>query len=143
MKTQKIIIADNNKYFREGFKVILQNINNTNVIEEAKDGIELLAEMEKEPADIVFLDVILNEIDGLEATRKIKTTYPETNVIAFSSLENKRYVSKMIGAGANGYLYKSSDNHEILRQIIKDKNGAFFMSDVAISQYLEFEDTLY
>jgi DNA-binding NarL/FixJ family response regulator len=143
VKTQKIIIADNNKYFRQGLKAILQNIDIDNVIAEAKDGNEAVDQMISSPADIVFVEVVLNGLDGIELTRKIKAEHPETSVIAFSSLEDKRYVNMMIGAGANGYLFKSSDNYEILRQIIKDKDGAFFMSDIAISQYLEFEDTLY
>lgn len=112
------------------------------MINEANGGIQLLDQMEKEPADIIFLEVVLNGIDGVEVTRKIKKTYPNTQIIAFSSLENKRYISKMVGAGANGYLYKSADNHEILKQILENRKGGFFMSDVAFSRHLEFGDTV-
>jgi len=142
VKTQKIIIADNNKYFREGLKAILQNISNSEMINEANDGYQLLDEMEKRAADIIFLEVVLNGINGVEVTRRIKKAYPETCVIAFSSLENKRYVSKMVGAGANGYLYKSCDNYEILKQILENRKGGFFMSDVAFSHHLEFGGTI-
>jgi len=142
LKTQKIIIADNNKYFREGLKVILQNISSSEMINEANGGIQLLDLMDKEPADIIFLEVVLNGIDGVEVTRKIKKAYPNTQIIAFSSLENKRYISKMVGAGANGYLYKSCDNHEILKQILENRKGGFFMSDVAFSRHLEFGDAI-
>lgn len=138
MKTQKIIIADNNKYFREGLKAILQNISNSDEITEAKGGVQLLDMMNTEAVDIIFLEIVLNGIDGVEVTRKIKTAYPDTSVIAFSSLENKRYISKMVGAGANGYLYKSCDNYETLKHILENRKGGFFMSDVAVSHHLEF-----
>lgn len=142
LKTQKIIIADNNKYFRQGLKAILQNISASEMIDEAKGGFQLLDQMEKEPADIIFLEVVLNGIDGVEVTRRIRKAYPETSIIAFSSLENKRYISKMVGAGANGYLYKSSDNYEVLKHILENRKGGFFMSDVAFSSHLEFGSTI-
>ena len=138
MKTQKIIIADNNKYFREGLKAILQNISNSDEITEAKGGVQLLDMMNTEAVDIIFLEIVLNGIDGIEVTRKIKAAYPDTSIIAFSSLENKRYISKMVGAGANGYLYKSCDNYETLKLILENRKGGFFMSDVAVSHHLEF-----
>jgi two-component system NarL family response regulator len=138
VRKQKIIIADNNKYFREGLKAILQNICNCNLIRDVQGGFELLEQMEKEPANIVFLEVVLNGIDGVEVTRKIRKAYPSASVIAFSSLENSRYISKMTGAGANGYLYKSCDNHEILKQILENRKSGFFISDVAVSHHLEF-----
>jgi DNA-binding NarL/FixJ family response regulator len=81
---------------------------------------------------------VLNGIDGVEVTGKIRKAYPNTRVIAFSSLENNRYISKMVGAGANGYLYKSCDNHEILKQILENRKSGFYISDVAISHHLEF-----
>ena len=80
MNTQKIIIADNNKYFRKGLKVILQNISSSEKINEANGGIQLLDLMDKEPADIIFLEVVLNGIDGVEVTRKIKKAYPGIEV---------------------------------------------------------------
>ena len=68
VKEQKIIIADNNKYFREGLKAILQNIDINNEISEAKSGNEVVEQMYGKPADIVFVEVFLDEIDGMEVT---------------------------------------------------------------------------
>ena len=108
MKTQKIIIADNNKYFREGLKAILQNISNSDEITEANGGVQLLDIMNTETVDIIFLEIVLNGIDGVEVTRKIKTLILIQDY-SFFIIGKQRYISKMVGAGANGYLYRSCE----------------------------------
>ena len=89
-KTQKIIIADNNKTFREGFKRILLNIGHVEIVSEVENGEELLIALEGEKVDIVFTDVNMPELNGIEATRIAHEKYPNTRIIAFTSLENKR-----------------------------------------------------
>ncbi len=128
VKIQKIIIADANKYFREGLKRILLNIGHAKIVGEAENGNDLLRLMETLNADIIFLEVNMPELNGIEATRIAHLKYPESTFIAFSSLENRRYVEQMLDAGAEGYLSKSSDNYELFKQIIADRHHGRFIS---------------
>ena len=140
MKKQRIIIADNNKYFREGLKRILLNIGNTEIVGEAENGYQLLDLLKEQKADIVFLDVAMPTMGGFEATRIGHQEYPNTRFIVFSSLENQRYINKMITAGASGYLTKSSDNYDLLHDIVNGKRQAFCLSPGLQHHDLHFDN---
>lgn len=128
VKKQKIIIADNNKTFREGFKRILLNIGHVETVNEVENGAELLKILENGNVDIVFTDINMPEINGVEATKLAHQKYPGLRIIAFTSLENKRYINQMVDAGANGYLSKGRDNYDIFRQILEGTNRGFCIS---------------
>lgn len=139
MKKQKIIIADNNKYFREGLKRILLNIGNVKVVGEVENGLQLIDLLKAQKADIVFLDVAMPEMGGFEAALIGHQKYPKTRFIAFSSLENPRYVNKMIAAGVSGYLAKSKDNYDLLYKIVTEKQHMFYLSSGIQNQNLQFK----
>jgi len=137
VKTQKIIIADSNKFFREGLKTILMNIGSVRIVGEAECGNDLLHLMESQKADIVFVEVNLPKMNGIEATRKAHLKFPDTTFIAFSSLENRRYIDQMLEAGAEGYLSKNCNNYDLFRQIIEDRHhGGFISPELQMKQIL-------
>ncbi|HNW89372.1 MAG TPA: response regulator transcription factor [Bacteroidales bacterium] len=116
----RVIIVDNDANFRKGLKTILLNIGEVEVTAEASNGEEFLELLSKVTADIVFMDVKMPLIDGIEATRKAKSIFPKLCIIGFSSYETEDYINKMLNAGANGYLSKSGDNYDLLTQIINN-----------------------
>jgi DNA-binding NarL/FixJ family response regulator len=128
VKKCRIIIADNSKCFRDGLKNILLNIGNVKIVGEAENGIQLLDLLNKHTADVVFLDVVMPEMDGYEAALAGHRMHPGTRFIAFSSLENPRYLNRMILAGVSGYLTKSSNNLDLLHDIIYGDQQHFFLS---------------
>lgn len=128
MKEQRIIIADNNKHFREGFKRILLNIGNVQVVGEAENGLELLQILEKVETDIIFMEINLQKLSGEEATRMVKAKYPGLTIIVLTYLENDRYIIKMLSAGADGYLSKARDNYDLFHEIIQNRNQRIFFS---------------
>lgn len=135
MRTQKVIIADSNKFFREGLKTILLNIGRVKIVGEAECGNDLLNLMESQKADIVFVEVNMPKMNGIEVTRKAHLKFPDTTFIAFSSLENKRYIDQMLEAGAEGYLSKNCNNYDLFRQIIEDRHhGRFISPELQIRQ---------
>lgn len=133
MRKQKIIIADGNKFFREGLKNVLANIGNNKVVAEVSNGYSLLNALENNRADIVFTDVDMPPIESSEVIRLAKVKFPTTRFIAFSSRENIRYVQKMVNAGADGYLFKSQDNYDLLEDIVYDTTNQIFLSTEAMS----------
>lgn len=128
MKKQKVIIADNNRYFREGLKQILLNIGNVKIIAEVNNGLSLLNALENLPADIVFTDVEMPIVDCAEVVKFGRFKYPKSKFYAFSSKENNRYVEKLKEAGASGYLYKSNNNYDLLADIIQNQGEESFLS---------------
>lgn len=134
MKKTKIIIADSNKYFREGLRRVLANIGNVKIVSEVTNGFSLLNALESNHVDIVFTDVDIPIVDSAEIVRLAKIKYPQTKFIAFSSKEDIRYVQKLVHAGADGYLFKSQDNYDLLSDIINDNSDRLFLSTEAMNE---------
>jgi DNA-binding NarL/FixJ family response regulator len=122
----RVIIVDNEATFRKGLKTILLNIGNVEVVGEASNGEEFLTLIEEVTADLVFMDVKMPLLNGVDATRTALQSHPYLHIIGFSSYENEDYVRKMVDAGACGYLSKSGDNYDLLTQIINNPNAAIF-----------------
>ena len=139
MKRQRIIIADGNSYFREGLRRILQNMASVEIAGEAGNGDDLLNILERRKADIVFLDIVLPGCVPYDIIRQGCRRYPGTRFIVFTSLENPRYLEKMVEAGASGYLLKSVDNHDLLHEILRRGGREFYLSPGMQHQRLHFE----
>lgn len=118
----RVIIVDNEAAFRKGLKTILLNIGEVEVVAEAANGEEFLNLLGAITADVVFMDLKMPVMDGIEATTRAKQLCPELTIIGFSSYENEDYINKMMAAGANGYLLKSNDNYDLLTQIMNHQN---------------------
>ncbi len=142
MKKQKIIIADNNKYFREGLKEILLNIGNVEIVAEVANAFSLLNALENRRVDVVFTELELPVVNGIEIIRMGHRKYPKTRFIAFSSLENKRYVDEIMAAGASAYLFKSNDNYDLLNTIIHRSQAGMEIHNGSIQEHNRLENTV-
>ncbi len=121
----RVIIVDNDSNFRHGLKTILQNIGNVDYIEEASNGEEFLKLLLEKDFDLVFMDLKMPVMNGLEATKKARLIKPELIIIGFSSYENEEYRELMIAAGADDYLSKLRNNYDRLTDILNDTNYYF------------------
>lgn len=112
-----VLIADDQTLFREGIKDVLSNERWMEVIGEAADGVEAVALAKKLKPDVVLMDIRLPKLDGISATRKIRESCPEVNVLMLSSFEDEAHVLDAIQAGANGYLSKMLPAVELVNSI--------------------------
>ena len=119
-----VIIVDNEATFRKGLKTVLMNICDVNIIAEASNGEEFLSILKESKVDLVFMDIKMPIMDGIEATKKATTLFPNIAIYGFSSYETQEYINKMLDAGARGYLSKSKDNYDILSNIINNQSSA-------------------
>ncbi len=129
-----IIIADDHVIFRKGLRTVLNEIPFIKVIAEAADGNELLKILQKNPADVILMDINMHGMNGIEATRKITEKYPETDVIALTMHEEIGYFNKMIEVGAKGFLLKKT-NREQLEAAIRTVfyGDTYFSEEFALS----------
>ncbi|MBQ3667578.1 MAG: response regulator transcription factor [Elusimicrobiaceae bacterium] len=112
-----VLIADDQTLFREGIKDILTGEKWVEVVGEASDGVEAVALAKKLKPDVVLMDIKLPKLDGINATRKIRETCPQVNVLMLSSFEDEAHVLDAIQAGANGYLSKMLPATELVNSI--------------------------
>lgn len=120
------MIVDNEATFRKGLKAILQNMGDVEVVAEASNGEEFLNQIKDTKVDIVFMDIKMPVMDGIEATRRANLLYPGLVIIGFSSCEHEDYVKNMMQAGARAYLSKSGDNYDLLTQLMSNPNTGIF-----------------
>jgi DNA-binding NarL/FixJ family response regulator len=110
----RIIIADDHPIFRDGFKVLLQNQDDLQLIAEAEDGRQLVQMVEQFEPDLVFTDIKMPGMDGVEATRILSKKYPGMGIIALSMFNDDHLIMDMLYAGARGYLLKNTNKTELL-----------------------------
>jgi DNA-binding NarL/FixJ family response regulator len=119
----RIIIADDHPIIRSGLRALLANQTGIEVCGEASNGQEVLDAMKTDVADMVLMDLTMPDMDGLEATRIIRKTYPATAILALTMHCTDTYVREMVHAGVHGYILKSDADVELLDAIARVRQG--------------------
>lgn len=112
-----ILIADDHPVVREGLRTFLALQDELEILGEAADGEEAVARAAELLPDVVLLDLVMPRLDGIEATRRIRTLSPSTKVIVLTSFADDEKVFGSIKAGAAGYLLKDVRPEEVLEAI--------------------------
>lgn len=132
MNTVKVLLVDDHQLVRSGIRRILDDTPDVEVIGEAGSGEEALRQARNEQPDVVLMDVSMPGIGGLEATRKLLRISTELKVIALTIYMEEPYPSRLLEAGASGYLTKGCDVEEILRAIRAVARGERYIgADIA------------
>ncbi len=108
MANIRVIVADDHHLVREALARTLDGAEGMECIGTAKDGAEIVKLAQKLLPDVAIIDVSMPGMDGIEATRRIKSTCPSTAVLILSAYKFEHYVVASIEAGADGYLLKSN-----------------------------------
>ena len=133
----KVFVVDDHELFRNGVIMVLNRIENTVVVGEAADGEEFLAKLNSIKPDIVFMDIKMPKMNGIDATIEALRRYPELKVIALTMFGEEEYLQKMINAGGYGFLLKNSSIDEIERAVNLVSQGKNCYSDELLSYFTE------
>ncbi len=115
MEKIKILIVDDNEVVREGLISILEAQADIEVVGQARDGLEAVAQAEKLYPDIILMDAQMPRMDGTEATRRIKQSLPDVKVLFLTVYGD--YVGGALAAGASWYLTKDCRRQDLLEAI--------------------------
>jgi DNA-binding NarL/FixJ family response regulator len=131
MKRIGIAVVDDHDLFRDGIKLVLQQIPSFRIIFDASDGESFLEKLKKEQPDVVLMDVNMPRMDGATATAKALTIYPELKIIALTMFSDQLHYSQMIQAGVKGFVLKKGNKSE-LRQAVTDvvNGGNYFSQEI-------------
>jgi len=126
----KLLIADDHQLFISGLKLILKEELDLEVTDFAVNGKEAIEKAKKNAYDIILMDINMPMIDGIEATREIKKTSKDTKVLIVSMLSDFDTVTKVLRAGADGFMIKNADAMEFVKAFKALQNNEIYLSSV-------------
>jgi len=112
-----VLIADDHTIVRSGVRLLLEAETDIRVVGEALNGREALELAESLQPDVVLMDITMPEMDGLEATKEIKTRFPQINVLVLTMHRSDEYFFEMLKAGASGYILKGAKTSELINAV--------------------------
>ncbi len=117
MEPIRVVLVDDHPVVRSGLRALLESWPDYAVVAEATDGEGAIREVQLTGADVVLMDIRMPGIDGIEATRRIRTACPSTAVLVLTMFDDDDTVFDAMRAGAQGYLLKGAEQDEIDRAI--------------------------
>lgn len=135
MAKLNLFLVDDHKLFREGMKLLLSMQNFVNKIYEASSGREFVDNIAMVDADVVLMDIEMPEMGGVEAVREALVKKPELKIIALSMYGDEQYFNKMLDAGAQGFVLKSSGIDKVIEAIKCVAAGDNFFSEELLANW--------
>lgn len=132
MAKTKILIADDHPFFRQGIRLYLDGVEEIELVGEASNGQEALAMLNAgTKIDVVLMDLKMPEMDGIEATRKLKKKWSQVKVLVLTSFGSWDKVYEALQAGANGYVMKDAKPEELIAAIkAVNTGGSYFGAEI-------------
>jgi two-component system, NarL family, response regulator NreC len=128
MKPIRILLADDHTVVRDGLRALLEREPDMIVVAEAADGMESIRQAEAESPDVVVMDLAMPNMNGMEATRRIRAANSRVGVVILSMHHDESYVLGALKAGAKGYLLKDSMRSELVQAIRAVYLGRSFLT---------------
>jgi two-component system, NarL family, invasion response regulator UvrY len=124
----RIFLADDHTLFREGLKKIVAGTSDIIVSGEAGNGNEILSKLREQKTDVLVLDISMPGKDGLEVLKQVKTLQPQLPVLILSMFPEEQYATRVLKAGASGYLTKESAPDVLIMAVRKAARGERYIS---------------
>ena len=123
----RVLLVDDHELVRQGIAAMLAKADDLQIVGEARTGREAVEYARRELPDVILMDVRMPDMDGLEATKKIKEERPRTAVVMLTMHENPAYLREAVRAGAAGYLLKDVSREELTDAIRQVASGGAFI----------------
>lgn len=128
MQTVRVLLVDDHDLVRTGVRLVLQRLEGIEVVGEAGDGREAVRLVETLAPDIVFMDIMMPSLNGLEALKQLGLKSPKTRVVVLSMNSSEEYVVQSLSSGASGYLVKNIAPAELDTAIRTVMRGETYIS---------------
>jgi DNA-binding NarL/FixJ family response regulator len=133
----RVVVADDQEMVRAGFRLLLERVDDIEVVAEAEDGAQAVAEVARLRPDIVLMDIRMPGLDGLAATEQVLAQTPGTRVIVLTTFDVDEYVFSALRIGASGFLLKSSPAERLVRAIRLVADGDAMLDPAVTSRVIE------
>lgn len=137
MSPIRVLLADDHMVVRIGLKALIDSEPDMQVIGEAENGLQAIEQAHALCPDVIVMDISMPEMDGLEATRRIRAELPECHILILTVHAQEKYLFPVLKAGGAGYVLKSTVDTELLDAIRTVAGGGVFLYPTATRMLLE------
>jgi len=109
----RLFLVDDHTVLRDGLRALFEHEALVQVVGEAENGEQLLAQLPATPCDVVLLDLHMPGLDGLATTERLRAEFPDVRVLVLSMVDNEHAIGQVMAAGAQGYVLKNAGHDEI------------------------------
>jgi DNA-binding NarL/FixJ family response regulator len=124
----RIVLVDDHALVRQGFRRILEDDPELQIVGEAGNGLDAVALVKKTDPDVVVMDMAMPEMNGLHATMELVKQRPGTKVLILSMYSDEQYVRNALDAGARGYILKNAIENDLVRAVKAVAAGEQYLS---------------
>lgn len=137
MEKVKVLIADDHQMVVDGLVALLEKEKDTiKVVAQVNDGTEAIEYIKNNPVDIAVLDISMDQMDGPEATRIIKQSFPSTKVLILSMHFTDDYIDDLLDAGCSGYILKNRGHEELVTAINRIAVGGEYYGPIILKKII-------
>ena len=138
----KLIIVDDDKLICKSLDTLLSKEKDIEVIGTANNGLEAINLCKDETPDIVLMDIRMPDIDGIQATRLIKKSYPDVRIMMLTTFQDKQNIQTALKTGADGYLLKTDKINNIAEKLRIFYNGISLLDKEVLDRLIKPEKNL-
>lgn len=133
----RVLIVDDHAMVRQGIAAFIELQDDVELVGEAANGREAIARVEETKPDVVLMDLVMPEMDGVTATREIKAHHPEVKVLALTSFVTDAQITPALQAGASGYLLKDIVADDLMNAIRAAQHGETPLAPAVAKKLIE------
>jgi DNA-binding NarL/FixJ family response regulator len=126
--TIRVLVADDQAMVRAGFRLLLADEPDIEVVAEARNGLEAVSEAARCQPHVVLMDIRMPELDGLEATRRILAADPSSRILILTTFDLDEYVYRALQAGASGFVLKDDPPEQLIAAVRTVAGGDALLS---------------
>lgn len=142
MKKIKLAVADDHKLFRDGITELINGFSDYEVIIEADNGKDLIAQLQsKGIPDILLLDINMKEMDGFETAEWMKANHPKVKILVLSMYENENAIIRMVKSGVKGYILKDIRKTELEEALSSLATKGYYYTDLVTGKLIGMLNT--
>jgi DNA-binding NarL/FixJ family response regulator len=137
MSQLRVFLVDDHALLRDGLRALLERRPTIQVVGEAGDGREALRLIEETLPDVVVMDIAMPGLNGIEVTRHLHATVPETKILALSMYDDREYAYEILRAGASGYILKDAASAQLVDAIEAVSRGNGYLCPTMAGKVVE------
>ncbi|MGK0365785.1 MAG: DNA-binding NarL/FixJ family response regulator [Saprospiraceae bacterium] len=133
----RILLADDHQILLDGLKSMLEEETDFVIVDTALNGVEALQKLEKQPVDVLLLDLQMPRMDGIETTVIAKKRFPELKILILTTNDEGSIITEILKKGATGYLLKNTSKQELIRGIRLAHAGKTVLNNQVTTKMVE------